>query len=91
MALSQSPECGASNASCQARFDEFLVLDFKDARHGAVHHLAVAAYMLQHSSKLTMEGCFFERVLLRQFLIEKKRLHSSLNLIKIKWMAGIET
>ena len=70
--MSQCSECGAPNAICQARFDEFLVLEFTDARFGAVHYLTVAAYMLQHSSKLTMEGWLFERVMLRQFLIEKK-------------------
>jgi hypothetical protein len=54
------------------RFDEFLVLEFTDAGYGAVHHLTVAAYMLQHSSKLTREGWLHERELLREFLVEKK-------------------
>jgi len=66
------PECGASDSLCQTRFDEFLVLEFTDAGYGAVHHLTVAAYMLQHSSKLTREGWFFERDLLREFLVENK-------------------
>jgi hypothetical protein len=50
------PECGAPNAACATRFDECLVLEFSNAGYGAVHHLTVAAYMLQHSSKLTREG-----------------------------------
>ena len=66
------PECGASDNLCQTRFDEFLVLEFTDAGYGAVHHLTVAAYMVQHSSKLTREGWLFERNLLREFLVEKK-------------------
>ena len=66
------PECGASDSLCQTRFDEFLVLEFTDAGYGAVHHLTVAAYMLQHSSKLTREGWRHERELLREFLIENK-------------------
>ncbi|MBN2118311.1 MAG: hypothetical protein JW730_17175 [Anaerolineales bacterium] len=66
------PECGAAEALCQARFDEFLVLEFTDAGYGAVHHLTVAAYMLQHSSKLTRQGWLHERNLLRKFLVEKK-------------------
>lgn len=66
------PECGAPDSLCQTRFDEFLVLEFTDAGYGAVHHLTVAAYMLQHSSKLTPEGWLFERELLQEFLIEKK-------------------
>jgi Family of unknown function (DUF5946) len=66
------PECGAPDNLCQTRFDEFLVLEFTDAGYGAVHHLTVATYMLQHSSKLTREGWRYERQLLREFLIENK-------------------
>ncbi len=66
------PECGAIDSLCKARFDEFLALEFTDAGHGAVHHLTVTAYMLQHSSQLTREGWLHERELLREFLIEKK-------------------
>ena len=66
------PECGAPDNLCQTRFDEFLILEFTDAGYGAVHHLTVAAYMVQHSSKLTREGWLFERDLLREFLIENK-------------------
>jgi hypothetical protein len=66
------PECSASDALCQIRFDEFLVLEFTDVGYGAVHHLTVAAYMLQHSSKLTREGWLHERELLREFLVENK-------------------
>ena len=65
-------ECGAPDTLCQTRFDEFLVLEFTDAGYGAVHHLTVAAYMLQHSSKLTREGWLHERELLREFLVENK-------------------
>jgi hypothetical protein len=66
------PECGAPDNLCQSRFDEFLVLEFTDAGYGAVHHLTVATYMVQHSSKMTREGWLFERNLLREFLVEKK-------------------
>jgi hypothetical protein len=66
------PECGAPDNSCQTRFDEFLVLEFTDAGYGTVHHLTVATYMVQHSSKMTREGWLHERGLLREFLIEKK-------------------
>ena len=66
------PECGAPEVLCQTRFDEFLVLEFTDAGYGAVHHLTVTAYMLQHSSKLTREGWLHERELLREFLVENK-------------------
>jgi hypothetical protein len=66
------PECGAPDSACASRFDEFLVLEFTDAGYGAVHHLTVAGYMLQHSSKLTKEGWLHMRQLLREFLIENK-------------------
>ncbi len=66
------PECGAPETLCQTRFDEFLVLEFTDAGYGAVHHLTVTAYMLQHSSKLTLEGWLHERGLLHEFLVENK-------------------
>jgi len=66
------PECGAADSLCQTRFDEFLVLEFTDPGYGIVHHLTVATYMLQHSSKLTREGWLYERGLLRDFIIEKK-------------------
>jgi hypothetical protein len=66
------PECGAADNLCQSRFDEFLVLEFTDPGYGAVHHLTVATYMLQHSSKMTREGWLHERELLREFLVENK-------------------
>lgn len=66
------PECGAADGACEARFNEFLVLEFTDAGYGAVHNLTVATYMLQHSSKLTREGWLYERQLLRDFIIENK-------------------
>lgn len=66
------PECGAPDNACETRFHEFLVKEFEDASYGAVHHLTVATYMLQHSSKLTREGWLHERELLREFLVENK-------------------
>jgi hypothetical protein len=72
MSSNNCPECGATDALCKSRFDEFLVLEFTDADYGAVHHLTVAAYMLQHSSKLTHEGRLHMRGLLREFLVENK-------------------
>lgn len=66
------PDCGAPDNACETRFHEFLVKEFEDAGYGAVHHLTVATYMLQHSSKLTREGWLYERQLLREFLVENK-------------------
>lgn len=66
------PECGAADSACETRFHECLALEFSDAAYGAVHHLTVAAYMLQHSSQLTRDGWLYERNLLREFLVENK-------------------
>jgi hypothetical protein len=65
-------ECGATDNACEARFNECLALEFSDVAYGVVHHLTVAAYMLQHSSKLTREGWLHERNLLKEFLVENK-------------------
>jgi hypothetical protein len=45
-------------------------LEMSDPGYGAVHHLTVAAYMLQHPSQLSLRGWQEERELLRQFLLE---------------------
>ncbi len=66
------PECGAQDGACEARYHECLAREFSQPGYGAVHHLTVATYMLQHSSKLTKEGWLYERNLLHEFLIEKK-------------------
>jgi hypothetical protein len=66
------PECDAPDSACEARFNECLALEFSNAAYGAVHHLTVTAYMLQHSSKLTREGWLHERMLLREFLVDNR-------------------
>jgi Family of unknown function (DUF5946) len=66
------PECGAPGSACGTRFNECLALEFSNAACGAVHHLTVTAYMLQHSSQLTREGWLYERELLKEFLVENK-------------------
>jgi hypothetical protein len=69
------PECGAistSEKTCETHYHECLVKEFTDAGFGSVHHLTVAAYMLQHSSKLSLQGWLETRRLLREFLIEHK-------------------
>ena len=68
------PECGAPENTCETRYHEFLVKEFTDAGYGVVHHLTVAAYMVQHSSKMTREGWLHECELLREFLVENKPL-----------------
>jgi hypothetical protein len=63
------PECGARAGACESRFNEFLALEFTDPAYGAMHYLTVAAYMRQHSSKLTREEWLYERELLNEFLV----------------------
>jgi hypothetical protein len=70
--MENCPECGASMDACKARFDELLALEFTRAAYGAVHHLTVAAYLLQHSSNLTPEGWLYQRGLLNKFLCGNK-------------------
>jgi len=70
--LSVCPECGAPGHACETRYHECLVKEFTDAGCGSVHHLTVAAYMLQHSSNLSREGWLEIRRLLREVLIENK-------------------
>jgi len=65
-------ECGAPDSACESRFHECLAFEFQDPGYGAVHHLTVTAYMLQHSSQLTREGWQQQRELLREFLVENK-------------------
>jgi hypothetical protein len=66
------PECGAPDKVCETRFHECLALEFQNLGYGAVHHLTVTAYTLQHSSQLTREGWLHQRELLRQFIVENK-------------------
>jgi hypothetical protein len=49
---STCPQCGAQLApdeTCQDRFNLCLVKEFELAAYGAVHHLTVPSYMLQHN------------------------------------------
>lgn len=63
-------ECGAPNGMCEERFYYFLELEFTYPDFGAVHHLTVAAYMLQHPSRLSRAGWLAMRELLNQFIAQ---------------------
>lgn len=46
------PQCGAvtpNGLSCREVFNAGQILEFEHASYGAVHHLSVPAYMLQHN------------------------------------------
>jgi hypothetical protein len=67
------PLCGAefpAGAQCCDRFDLCLAKEFENpATYGAVHHLTVACYMLQHNA-YSREGWLSTRELLVQFIQE---------------------
>jgi hypothetical protein len=46
--MAHCAHCGVED--CQAKFHECLVHDFTDPDYGAVHHLTVGTYMLQHNA-----------------------------------------
>lgn len=68
-------ECGASltsGRSCQDYFDELLAKEYSNSEYGAVHHLSVPAYMLQHPSRLSKRGWLEMRRLLTSFIQQGK-------------------
>lgn len=69
------PLCGAefpAGEHCRDRFDLCLAKEFENpATYGAVHHLTVACYMLQHNA-YSRQGWLGARELLVQFVREGK-------------------
>src|SRR5690606_10340024 len=61
-------ECGADRAACEAAWGDCLQREFTDPAYGAVHHLTVAAYHVQHGSRLSCEGWHVVREQLRRFV-----------------------
>lgn len=53
------PDCGApmkNDLTCQEMFDELLAREFSDPACGAVHHLTVLCYNLQHPGAFSEES-----------------------------------
>jgi len=68
------PECNApvrDAQTCEEIYGQFLSLEFVDPGYGAVHHLTVPAYMLQHPSRLSRLGWIVVRERLCGFLTGK--------------------
>jgi hypothetical protein len=67
----QCPLCHAeypSGETCQERFETCLALEFENpGTYGAVHHLTVACFMLQHN-RYSREGWLQARALLAGFV-----------------------
>ena len=66
-------ECGQPAETCEQAWGECLALEFSDPEYGAVHHLTVSAYMLQHPGRLSAGGWWAERRLLAEFLDDPGR------------------
>ncbi len=67
------PECGAdwhTGTTCQDHFHQMLAWEFEDLAAGAVHHLTVLCYYIQHPSLLSPEGLAHQKALLKTFVEE---------------------
>jgi uncharacterized protein DUF5946 len=65
------PECGApwpEGRTCRDDFHQMLAWEYEDSRLGAVHHLMVLCYHLQHPSLYSPEGLRDGQQLLVQFV-----------------------
>ena len=64
------PQCGATyhaDATCEDRFNAAQVRELEDPGYGAVHHLSVPCYMLQHEG-YSRDGWLEARRLIARFL-----------------------
>ena len=61
-------ECGDNLEACRSAWDDCLVVEFADPEYGVVHHFTVAAFMLQHPSRLSASGWDEIAALLRRFV-----------------------
>ena len=70
--VASCPLCGAkyvAGGQCSERFEKCLAKDYEDPAYGAVHHLIVLCYMMQHAG-YSKAGWFEARDLLRKFVVE---------------------
>lgn len=63
------PECGATG--CREKFESMLALEFEDPEvFGAVHHITVICFNLQHPSAFSEEALAWMRSTLRAIVEE---------------------
>jgi hypothetical protein len=70
------PECGgalAPGAACAEYFHQMLFWENERAENGAVHHLAVLCYYLQHPSRYSPDGLVYAQELLVEFVEQGAR------------------
>lgn len=69
----QCPECGGqftAKETCTDQYYACMALELTDPAYGAVHHLTVPAYMLQHPSQLSADGWQAMVQILHEFLVD---------------------
>ena len=67
------PECGAvwrDGSTCLDHFHQMLAWEFEDPRAGAVHHLSVLCYNLQHPSVYSPDALTWAKTLLIRYVVE---------------------
>lgn len=67
------PACGATQRpgdTCRDRFNRSLARELGHGAYGRVHHLTVAAFMVQHPQELSVRGWLATRRMLARFLRE---------------------
>ncbi len=72
--IASCPECGGqftAEETCTERYHACMELELTNPDYGAVHHLTVPAYMLQHPRQLSAEGWQAMRQILHQFLVDR--------------------
>lgn len=70
--IQSCPECGAvwhDNTTCQDDFHQVLFWENENPANGAVHHLMVASYHIQHPSLYSPEALDYAKQLLEAFLV----------------------
>ena len=71
--MSKCTECGAvrsDESTCQDDFYQMLYWENETPGHGAVHHLMVLCYHLQHPSLYSQDGLAAARRLLVDFVVK---------------------
>ena len=71
--MSKCPKCSAeyqADDDCRSRFEQCLALEYENpTAFGAVHHLTVTCYMLQHN-EYSHQAWLDAREMLRQFVVD---------------------
>jgi hypothetical protein len=90
------PECGADwrdDVTCRDHFDQMLVWEFEDpGGAGAVHHLTVLCFYIQHPSLYAPDGLAQAKQILKAFVEDgvtpaemRKRLRNKVDSGKRDW------